>query len=196
MAVDWNGNMVPQSMSRDTVVHEEMSRLLRAEWWQRHHEALLTAAPLLVMVAAGYPSRRVGWQGELLLGALAWVPLTVRNRWPSFVLAVVTAVDTVSIVVAGHVHPPQAVLPAATMLALYTVSVWWPGRWAWIAAAAAGILQFGVSFTTPLGLGKAFLYLNWAVVAVAVGQLVQERRTRLAAADQRVEAAERSKEIE
>ena len=194
--MDWNSNVVLQSLSRDTIGCEEMSRLLKEEWWQRHHEALLTAAPLLVMVAAGYPSRRVGWQGELLLGALAWLPLTVRNRWPGLVLAVVTAVDTVSIVVAGHIHPSQAVLPAATMLVLYTVSVRWSGRWAWLAAAAVGILQFGASFSTPLGLGKAFLYLNWTVVAVAVGQLVQERRTRLAAADQRVEAAERSKEVE
>jgi len=109
---------------------------------------------------------------------------------------VVAAVDTVSIGLAGHVHPPHSVLPASTMLALYTVSVRWPGRRAWVAAAAVGILQFTVTLATPLDLGQDFLYVNWAVVAVAVGQLVQERRTRLAAAHQRAEFAERSKEAE
>jgi signal transduction histidine kinase len=82
------------------------------------------------------------------------------------------------------------------MLALYTVSVRWPGRRAWVAAAAVAIVQFVVAVATPSDLGQDFLYLNWAVVAVAVGQLVQERRSTLAAADQRAEAAERSKEAE
>ena len=81
-------------------------RLLRASWWRRHHEALLTVAPLLVMVIGGYPSRQTGWQWQLVLAALAWLPLTVRNRWPALVLVVVAAVDTVSIGVAGHAHPP------------------------------------------------------------------------------------------
>jgi signal transduction histidine kinase len=172
------------------------SGLRRAEWLQQHHEALLTAAPLVVMVIAGYPSRRVGWQWELLLGALAWLPLIVRNRWPALVLTVVAAVDSVSIGVAGHAHPPGEVLPAATMLALYTVSVRWPARWAWAAGSAVGAVQFIVAATTPNSLAQDVLYLNWAVVATAVGQLVRERRATLAAADQRAAEAERSKEAE
>jgi signal transduction histidine kinase len=172
------------------------SRVLRADWWQRHHEALLTAAPLLVMLIGGYPSRRTGWQGELLLGTLAWLPLTVRNRWPALVLTVVAAVDTVSIGVAAQAHPPAGVLPASTMVALYTVAVRWPTRRAWAAAAAVGIVQLLVSVATQSNLGRDVLYLNWAAVSVVVGQLIQERRAKLAAADQRAVEAEHSKEAE
>jgi signal transduction histidine kinase len=172
------------------------SRLLSASWWRRHHEALLTVAPLLVMVIGGYPSRQTGWQWQLVLTALAWLPLTVRNRWPALVLVVVAAVDAVSIGVAGYAHPPGAVVPVSTMLALYTVSVRWPPRRAWAAAAAVGMVQFVVAAATRLDLGRDVLYLNWVVVAAGAGQLVRERRAKLAAADQRAVAAERSKEAE
>ena len=172
------------------------SRLLSASWWQRHHEALLTAAPLLLMVISGYPSRRVGWQWELILVALAWLPLIVRNRWPVLVLVVVAAVDTISIGVAGHAHPPASVVPVSTMLALYTVSVRFPGRRAWSVAAVVGTLQFVVAVTTKLALTQDLLYLNWVVVATIGGQLVRERRTKLAAADRRAVEAERGKEAE
>jgi signal transduction histidine kinase len=172
------------------------SRLLSASWWQGHHEALLTAAPLVIITINGYSSRRVGWQWELVLGALAWLPLVVRNRWPAVVLVVVAAVDTVSIGIAGHAHPPVAVVPASTMLALYTLSVRWQPRRAWGAAAVVGALQFGVAVTSQLTLGQDLLYFNWVVVATIAGELVQERRATLAAADQRAVAAERSKEAE
>ncbi len=156
----------------------------------------LSAAPLLVMVVSGYPSRRVGWQWELILVALAWLPLIVRNRWPVLVLVVVAAVDTISIGVAGHAHPPASVVPVSTMLALYTVSVRFPATRAWSVAAVVGTLQFVVAVTTNLALTQDLLYLNWVVVATIGGQLVQERRTTLAAADQRAVAAESSKEAE
>jgi signal transduction histidine kinase len=172
------------------------SRLLSASWWQRHHEALLTGAPLLIMLIGDYPSRQIGWHWQLVLTALAWLPLTVRNRWPALVLAVVATVDAVSIGIAGHVNPPAAVVPVATMLALYTVSVRWPPRPAWGAAAVIGIVQFVVAVATPLDLGHDVLYLNWVVVATAVGQLRRERRAKIAAADQRAVAAERTKEVE
>ena len=171
------------------------SRLLRASWWQRHNEALLTVAPLVVMVIGGYPSRQTEWRWQLLLTALAWLPLTVRNRWPALVLVVVAAVDTVSIGVAGYAHPPAAVVPVSSMLALYAVSVRWPPRRAWAAAVAVGMVQFVVA-VARLDLGRDVLYLNWVVVATGAGQLVRERRAKLAAADQRAVAAERSKEAE
>lgn len=171
-------------------------RLLSASWWQRHHEALLTAAPLLIMVITGYPSREVAWQWELILVALAWLPLIVRNRWPVPVLVVVAAVDTISIGVAGHAHPPVSVVPVSTMLALYTVSLRLPARRAWSVAAGVGAVQFAVAVTTKLALTLDLLYLNWVLVATIGGQLVRERRTKLAAADQRAVAAESSKEAE
>ena len=172
------------------------SGLLSASWWQDHHEALLTAAPLVVMVITGYPTRRVGWQWELILIALAWLPLIVRNRWPVLVLVFVAAVDTISIGVAGHAHPPASVVPVSTMLALYTVSVRFPARRAWSIAAAVGALQFVVAVTTKLALTQDFLYLNWVLVATIGGQLVRERRIKLAAADRRAVEAERGKEAE
>ena len=92
------------------------SQLLSGSWWQRHHESLLTVAPLVVMVIGGYPSRQTGWQWQLLLTALAWLPLTVRNRWPALVLVVVAAVDTVHIGVAGYAHPPAGLVPVSSML--------------------------------------------------------------------------------
>ena len=172
------------------------SRLVSASWWKGHHEALLTVAPLLVMVISGYPTRRVGWQWELILIALAWFPLMVRNRWPVLVLVVVAAVDTVSIGVAGHAHPPASVVPVSTMLALYTVSVRASAGRVWSIAAVVGTVQFVVALTTKLPLTQDLLYLNWVLVATIVGQLVRERRTKLAAADQRAVAAESSKEAE
>lgn len=172
------------------------SRLVSASWWKGHHEALLTVAPLLVMVISGYPTRRVGWQWELILIALAWLPLVVRNRWPVLVLVVVAAVDTVSIGVAGHAHPPASVVPVSTMLALYTVSVRASAGRVWSIAAVVGTVQFVVALTTKLPLTQDLLYLNWVLVATIVGQLVRERRTKMAAADQRAVAAESSKEAE
>ena len=150
---------------------------------------------------AGHGDRRlshstVGWQWELVLIALAWLPLTVRNRWPVLVLVVVAAVDAISIGVAGYAHPPACVVPVSTMLALYTVSVRFAARRAWSIAAVIGTLQFVVALTTRLALTRDFLYLNWVVVAAVAGQLVRERRAKLAAADQRAVAAERSKEAE
>jgi signal transduction histidine kinase len=53
-----------------------------------------------------------------------------------------------------------------------------------------------VAVATPSSLGADFLYLNWALVPTAVGQLVQERRAELAAAKQRAGEAERTKEAE
>ena len=172
------------------------TRLLSASWWQDHNEALLTIAPLLVMVISGYPSRRVGWQWELILIALAWLPLIVRNRWPLLVLVVVAAVDTISIGVAGHAHPPASVVPVSTMLALYTVSVRFPARRTLSIAALVGALQFVVAVTTKLALTQDLLYLNWVLVATIGGQLVRERRIKLAAADRRAVEAERGKEAE
>ena len=56
-------------------------------------------------------------------------------------LAAVLTADTVHIAVAGRAHPAAATIPAATMLALYTVAARFPARVAWTAAAAAGATQ-------------------------------------------------------
>jgi signal transduction histidine kinase len=160
-------------------------------------DRLLTAAALAIMLATGVPGDTwqlsAGWAAAVV--AASWLPLTVRASWPLPVLAIVLTADTVHIALAGHAHPPAAVLPAATMLALYTVASRYPARAAWTAAVAAGAVQFAVALGSyPHGLD--WLYLNWALVSTAVGRLIVERRDRIAAAELRAEAAEHSKQAE
>jgi hypothetical protein len=160
-------------------------------------EALLTAAalPIMLVISLTGPQRPLSIPWTLTLVALAWLPLTVRSRWPLPVLAVVLTVDTVYIAVAGHAHPPAAIVPVATMLALYTVAARYPTKLACSATAAVAAVQFSVAvITNPTG--SDWLYLNWAVVAAVLGRLMKERRDRIAAADLRAENAERTKQAE
>lgn len=175
-----------------------MTAVAPVRWCQGHSEALLTAAALLIMVLAGVPGDRrgiaLGW--ELLLIVLAWLPLTVRTVWPIPVVVVVVTLDTVHIAVAGHGHPASATVPAATMLALYTVSLRHSARVAWWTAAVTAAAQFTMAALSFPDIGSDLLYLNWALVPTATGRLVRERRERIAAAEQRAEAAERGKQAE
>jgi signal transduction histidine kinase len=159
---------------------------------------LLTAAALVVMlstsVAGGSWQLPAGWAAVVVV--LSWLPLTVRLAWPLPVLAAVLTADTVHIAVAGHAHPAASTLPAATMLALYTVATRYPARVAWTAAAAAGVTQFTVALVSYPHAGPDLLYLNWALVPTALGLFVQERRERIAAAEQRAQAAEHSRQAE
>jgi signal transduction histidine kinase len=135
-----------------------------------------------------------GWAAVVVV--LSWLPLTVRTSWPLPVLAAVLTADTAHIALAGHAHPAAGALPAATMLALYTVATRYPAPVAWTAAAAAGVTQFTVALVSYPHPRPDLLYLNWAVVATALGLLIRDRRERIAAADQRAEAAEHSKQAE
>ena len=159
---------------------------------------LLTAAALVIMLLTGVPGDSwqlpTGWAAVVVV--LSWLPLTVRASWPLPALAAVLAADTAHIALAGHAHPPSATLPAATMLALYTVATRYPARVAWTAAAVAGVVQFTVALVSYPHAEPDLLYLNWAVVATALGLLIRERRERIAAADLRAEAAEHSKQAQ
>jgi hypothetical protein len=165
--------------------------LSRPDW-------LLTAAALVVMlstsVAGDSWQSPAGWAAVVVL--LSWLPLNVRTSWPLPVLAVVLAADTVHIAVAGYAHPAEGTLPAATMLALYTVATRYPARAAWTAAAAAGVTQFTVALVSYPHAEPDLLYLNWALVPTALGLFIRERRERIAAAEQRAEAAEHSRQAE
>jgi signal transduction histidine kinase len=165
--------------------------LSRPDW-------LLTAAALAIMLSTSVAGDSwqlpAGWAAVVVL--LSWLPLTVRESWPLPVLGAVLTADTVHIALAGHAHPATATLPAATMLALYTVATRYPARVAWTAAAAAGITQFTVALLSYPHAGPDLLYLNWAVVPTALGLLIRERRERIAAAEQRAEAAEHSRQAE
>jgi signal transduction histidine kinase len=165
--------------------------LSRPDW-------LLTAAALAIMLSTSVAGDSwqlpAGWAAVVVV--LSWLPLTVRESWPLPVLGAVLTADTVHIALAGHAHPATATLPAATMLALYTVATRYPARVAWTAAAAAGITQFTVALLSYPHAGPDLLYLNWAVVPTALGLLIRERRERIAAAEQRAEAAEHSRQAE
>jgi signal transduction histidine kinase len=165
--------------------------LSRPDW-------LLTAAALAIMlstsVARGSWQLPAGWAAVVVV--LSWLPLTVRASWPLPVLAAVFAADTAHIALAGHAHPAAGTLPAATMLALYTVATRYPARVAWTAAAAAGVIQFAVALVSYPHAEPDLLYLNWAVVVTALGLFIRERRERIAAAEQRAEAAEHSRQAE
>jgi len=165
--------------------------LSRPDW-------LLTAAALVIMLSTSIAGDSwqlpAGWAAVVVV--LSWLPLTVRAFWPLPVLAVVLTADAVHIAVASHAHPAAGTIPAATMLALYTVATRYPVRVAWTAAAAAGIAQFTVALVSYPHPGSDWLYLNWAVIATALGLLIRERRERITAAEQRAEAAERSRQAE
>jgi signal transduction histidine kinase len=165
--------------------------LTRPDW-------LLTAAVLVIMLSTSVAGDSwqlpVGW--AVVVVVVSWLPLTVRESWPLPVLGAVLTADTVHIALAGHAHPATATLPAATMLALYTVATRYPPRVAWTAAAVAGITQFTVALLSYPHAGPDLLYFNWAVVPTALGLLIRERRERIAAAEQRAEAAEHSRQAE
>jgi signal transduction histidine kinase len=165
--------------------------LSRPDW-------LLTAAALVIMLATSVAGDTwqlpAGWAAAVVV--LSWLPLTVRISWPLPVLATVLTADTVHIALAGQAYPATATLPAATMLALYTVATRYPARVAWTAAVAAGVIQFTVALVSYPHAEPDLLYLNWAVVATALGLLIRERRERIAAAEQRAEAAEHSRQAE
>lgn len=139
-----------------------MTTVALVRWCRSHSEALLTAATLLIMLVTSVPTHGrgipLGW--ELLLLVLAWLPLTVRTWWPMPVVIAVVTVDTVHIAVAGHEHPASAVLPAATMLALYTVSGRHSARVAWCTAAVTAVLQVTVATLGFTGIGSDLLYLT------------------------------------
>jgi signal transduction histidine kinase len=159
---------------------------------------LLTAAALAIMLSVSLAGRDwqlpAGWTAIVVV--LTWLPLTARASWPLPVLGIALTADTVHIAVAGHAHPASGTLPVATMLALYTVAVRYPPRLAWAAAATAGVIQFAVALLSYRHAEPDLLYLNWAVVATALGLFVRERRERIAAAEQRAEAAELSRQAE
>ena len=166
--------------------------------YRSHPDVLLTAAALVIMLSTSVAGHTwqlpAGWAAVVVV--LTWLPLTVRSSWPLPVLGAVLAADTLHIALAGHAHPPSATVPAATMLALYTVATRYSARVAWSAAAVAGILQFTVALVSYSHVGTDWLYLNWAVVATALGRLIKERRERIAAAEQRAEVAEHSRQAE
>ncbi len=175
-----------------------MSGAARLQRYGSRPDWLLTAGALVIMLSTSVAGDTwqlpAGWAAAVVV--LVWLPLTVRGSWPLPVLAAVLAADTVHIALAGHGHPPTVTIPAATMLALYTVATRYPARVAWTAAVAAGVVQVAVALGSYPHAGPDLLYLNWALVPTVLGRLIRVRHDQIAAADLRAEAAEHSKQAE
>ena len=184
-------------MTRAAMTRAAMSGAARLRRYGRP-DWLLTAGALVIMLSTSVAGDTwqlpAGWAAAVVV--LVWLPLTVRGSWPLPVLAAVLAADTVHIALAGHAHPPTVTIPAATMLALYTVATRYPARVAWTAAVAAGVVQVAMALGSYPHVGPDLLYLNWALVPTALGRLIRVRHDQIAAADLRAEAAEHSKQAE
>ncbi|WP_375479693.1 sensor histidine kinase [uncultured Jatrophihabitans sp.] len=161
-------------------------------------DPLFAAAALAIMLATGITGHTWGVSSGwvVLLVLVAWSPALLRTRWPLPVLVVAAIADTVHVVVAGHAHHPASIFPAVTMLALYTVGTRYPARAAWTAATVTAIVLLTAGLLSYSHVGLNLLYLNWVLVATALGRLIQERRERIAAAEARAKAAEHSRQIE
>ncbi|GAA2583176.1 sensor histidine kinase [Streptomyces tubercidicus] len=136
--------------------------------------------------------------------ALSCAPLLVRSRWPLAVVAVTVAMALAQLTLSQLPRPT----PAATAVALYTVAIRTGRRRAWgagILAAAAlitGSLLLRTSVELPQSPGLAeklpssLALIAWTLLAAAIGDAVRSRRQVLAAAVERAERAERTKEDE
>ncbi|MCR8578711.1 sensor histidine kinase [Streptomyces sp. Isolate_219] len=168
----------------------------------------LLASPLAVTFA--YIDRApVGW--SLVALAVSCVPLIARNRWPITVAAVTVAIHLVQSALLPLARPT----PAATAVALYTVAIRTDRRRAWRVGTLAAVVLITASLVFPPGalqmpqslarpqslaladkLPSSLALIAWTLMAVAVGDAVRSRREVLAAAEERAERAERTKEEE
>jgi signal transduction histidine kinase len=185
-------------MAQAAISRAAMTWTARLRRYGSRTDWLLFGFALTVALVSSVPSGSwqlpAGWAAAVTVASC--LPLTVRLRWPLPALAAVLVADTAHIAVAGHAVPPAATIPAATMLALYTIATRYPARAAWTAAAAVAAIQLAVALVSYHHPGPDLLYLNWAAVPTLVGILVRERREQIAAAEQRAEAAERSRQAE
>ncbi|WP_414504499.1 sensor histidine kinase [Streptomyces sp. NEAU-L66] len=162
----------------------------------------LLASPLAVAFA--YIDRApIGW--SLVALAVSCVPLIARNRWPVTVVAVTVSM----LLVQSALLPLARPTPAATAVALYTVAIRTGRRRAWRVGTLTAAALITASLVFPPGaqhvpqslaqadrLPSSLALIAWTLMAVAIGDAVRSRREVLAAAVERAERAERTKEEE
>jgi signal transduction histidine kinase len=171
------------------------------QWLARHDRIkdALPAVPLIVIAAAATAVGTSYWHeprwDEVVWTALSCVPLAFRSRWPLGVALFTLAGDLTLMAVASHISPT----PAASLVALYTLALLGNRRTAWIVGSVAAVAITGVYATTHaqsvVG-GPGLLRFDFAIMATALGRTVRSRRENLAAARERVEHAERTREEE
>ncbi|MFE4756109.1 sensor histidine kinase [Streptomyces mirabilis] len=109
----------------------------------------------------------------------------------------VTAGTVVADIAMLTVPPHQSWVPMASLVALYTLASQSERRTSWSAGAAAGLwLALASVLIRPGEILGSLVYFDYAVVAVAVGDSVRNRRAYLAQAEKRALQAERTREEE
>ncbi|MFI0712905.1 sensor histidine kinase [Streptomyces inhibens] len=160
------------------------------------------AAPLAVAFAyADHAS--IAW--SLVALAISCVPLLARSRWPLTVVAVTVAMHVAQFALLPLARPT----PAASAVALYTVAIRTDRRRAWRTGTLAAVALISASLVFRPGaerlpqslvlaqkLPSSLALIAWTLMAVAIGDAIRSRREVLAAAMERAERAERTKEAE
>ncbi|MEU4876466.1 sensor histidine kinase [Streptomyces sp. NPDC021608] len=177
---------------------------VRMVWrrWLAGHDRVRDALPAVPVVVVATATTAVGessWH-EPRWQAVAWtavscLPLVVRSRWP-LVVTVVTLAAGLALMAWA---PDLALVPAAGLVALYTLAVLGSRRTAWTACLLASVALAGVHAAThaeSLVAGSALLRFDFAIAATALGRAVRNRRDHLARARERAERAESMQEEE
>lgn len=126
---------------------------------------------------------------------LACAPLVFRSRWPLAVLCVTLGIDLAHLVDT----PSYWLVPAASLVALYTYVTHAPRRAAWIAGlavTAAITTTYTIASSQSAISGHTLARLDLGIAATALGDAVRRRRIRLARVVARAEEAERTREEE
>ncbi|MGX1756301.1 sensor histidine kinase [Streptomyces lydicus] len=175
---------------------DRLKQWLRAWPWTADLAVAASCFALSSPVAVGAAYHRgspIAWcVGGL---ALACVPLVARSRWPIPVVAATLAVNIAQIIVFSF--PGASSIP--TGVAVYAAAVRTRRRSAWRVGACATAVLATASLISDPGLENLWQHLALVAgmgLAVASGDAVRSRHRLLAAAMERAERAERTREEE
>lgn len=162
---------------------------------RRQDLALAALIVLMQVIAASLVDRT--WQAphpvRVALILLSSVLLLWRRRQPVLVAVLTVLADSAMLTLSPH----QSWLPMAGLVALYTLATHRERRISFSVGAAAGLwLTAASALARPGEFLSALVYFDYAIVAVAVGDSVRNRRAYLAQAQERAAEAERTREEE
>ncbi|MFF5966457.1 sensor histidine kinase [Streptomyces collinus] len=162
---------------------------------RRKDVALAALIVLMQVIAASIVDKT--WQAPhparialILVGA---VLLLWRRRQPLLVAVLTVVVDSAM----PAIPPHHSWLPMASLVGLYTLATQSERRTSWAVGVAGGLWLTVASFLARPGeILSALVYFDYAIVAVAVGDSIRNRRAYLAQAQERALQAERTREEE